>query len=105
MWLLQKWKKSDSLLQLSLNDSTDMRDTFIYKLSKTKGNTQIDYTDASWKIREDNITNEVAVFFCVGLEYFTNVLLVSSVQDHYAPFHSSRIELPKSLRSNSQECM
>ncbi|CAB4027272.1 FAM135B-like isoform X1 [Paramuricea clavata] len=74
MWLLQKWKKSDSLLQLSLNDSTDMRDTFIYKLSKKK-----------------------------GLEYFTNVLLVSSVQDHYAPFHSSRIELPKSLRSNSQE--
>lgn len=37
MWLLQKWKKSESLLQLSLNDSTDMRDTFIYKLSKKKG--------------------------------------------------------------------
>ncbi|XP_028399377.1 protein FAM135B-like isoform X3 [Dendronephthya gigantea] len=74
MWLLQKWKKSESLLQLSLNDSTDMRDTYIYKLSKKK-----------------------------GLEYFTNVLLVSSVQDHYVPFHSSRIELPKSLRTNSQE--
>ncbi|XP_046857546.1 protein FAM135A-like isoform X2 [Xenia sp. Carnegie-2017] len=75
MWLLQKWKKSDSLLQLSLNDSADMRDTYIYKLSKKK-----------------------------GLEYFTNVLLVSSVQDHYVPFHSSRIELPKSFRGNSLEC-
>ena len=45
------------------------------------------------------------LFLCLGLEYFTNVLLVSSVQDHYVPFHSSRIELPKSSKSNSQECM
>ena len=41
MWLLQKWKKSDSLLQLSLNDSADMRDTFMYKLSKKKGSVAV----------------------------------------------------------------
>ena len=34
---MQKWKKSASLLQLSLNDSTDMRETFLYQLSKKKG--------------------------------------------------------------------
>ena len=31
-----------------------------------------------------------------GLEYFRNVLLVSSTQDRYVPYHSSRIELCKS---------
>ena len=32
----------------------------------------------------------------IGLEYFRNVLLVSSTQDRYVPYHSSRIELCKS---------
>lgn len=37
MWLMQKWKKSGSLLQLSLKDHTDPRQTFLYKLSQKTG--------------------------------------------------------------------
>ena len=37
MWFMQKWKKSGSLLQLSLKDHPDVRQTFIYKLSTKPG--------------------------------------------------------------------
>ena len=37
MWLIQKWKKAGSLVQLALNDSTDPRETFMYRLSLTNG--------------------------------------------------------------------
>ena len=30
--------------------------------------------------------------YFLGLQYFKNILLVSSVQDHYVPYHSARIE-------------
>lgn len=33
MWIMQKWKKSGSLLQLSLKDHPDLQKTFLYKLS------------------------------------------------------------------------
>ncbi len=33
MWIMQKWKKSGSLLQLSLKDHSDLQKTFLYKLS------------------------------------------------------------------------
>ncbi|XP_071485952.1 protein FAM135A-like [Diadema antillarum] len=64
MWLMQKWKKSNSLLQLALRDHTDLRQTFLYKLSKAPG-----------------LTN------------FKHVVLVGSLQDRYVPIHSARIEL------------
>ena len=38
---MQKWKKSDSLLQLSLHDHPDPRQTFIYRLSQSEGNVTI----------------------------------------------------------------
>ena len=34
---MQKWKKSGSLLQLSLKDHPDPRQTFLYKLSQKTG--------------------------------------------------------------------
>lgn len=37
MWFMQKWKKSGSLLQLSLKDQQDPRQTFLYKLSQKPG--------------------------------------------------------------------
>ena len=37
LWFMQKWKKSDSLLQLSLHDHPDPRQTFIYRLSQSEG--------------------------------------------------------------------
>jgi hypothetical protein len=67
MWFMQKWKKSGSLLQLSLRDASDVRDTFLYRLSQR-----------------------------CNLCHFKNVLLCGSSQDRYVPLHSARIELCKS---------
>eukprot|EP00026_Physarum_polycephalum_P001066 Phypoly_transcript_01067.p1 GENE.Phypoly_transcript_01067~~Phypoly_transcript_01067.p1 ORF type:complete len:1167 (+),score=163.07 Phypoly_transcript_01067:204-3704(+) len=64
MWVWQKWSNSACLLQLRLMDHPDPTKTYLYKLSQKK-----------------------------GLEYFQNILLVSSEQDLYVPFHSARIEL------------
>lgn len=69
---MQKWKKSGSLLQLSLKDASDVRQTFLYKLS-VKSN----------------------------LHYFRHVLLCGSSQDRYVPIHSARIELCKSAIKDS----
>ncbi|XP_059470771.1 protein FAM135B isoform X2 [Neocloeon triangulifer] len=66
MWFMQKWKKSGSLLQLSLKDSPDVRQTFLYRLSQKS-----------------------------NLHCFKNILLCGSSQDRYVPLHSSRIELCK----------
>ncbi|KAG2464785.1 protein FAM135B [Polypterus senegalus] len=64
LWLMQKLKKSGSLLQLTFRDNTDPRKTFLYLLSQKP-----------------------------GLQYFKNVVLVASPQDRYVPFHSARIEM------------
>jgi hypothetical protein len=34
MWLIKKWKQSDSLKQLSMTDTSNKEDSFIFKLSK-----------------------------------------------------------------------
>ncbi|KAM9496381.1 protein FAM135B [Clarias gariepinus] len=67
LWLMQKLKKSGSLLQLTFRDHQDPRQTFLYTLSQKP-----------------------------GLQFFKNVVLVASPQDRYVPFHSARIELCKS---------
>ncbi|CAH2286006.1 Hypothetical predicted protein [Pelobates cultripes] len=66
LWLMQKLKKSGSLLQLTLRDNADLRKSFLYQLSQKP-----------------------------GLQYFKNVVLVASPQDRYVPFHSARIEMCK----------
>lgn len=72
IWIMQKWKKSGSLLQLSLKDNQDLYKTFLYKLSMKP-----------------------------SLEYFKHVLLVASPQDRYAPYHSARIEMCKAAMKDS----
>ncbi|XP_061597664.1 protein FAM135B [Cololabis saira] len=64
LWLMQKLKKSGSLLQLTFRDHEDPRKTFLYLLSQKP-----------------------------GLQFFRNVVLVASPQDRYVPFHSARIEM------------
>ncbi|KAK6491259.1 protein FAM135B-like [Huso huso] len=64
LWLMQKFKKSGSLLQLTFRDHSDPRKTFLYLLSQKP-----------------------------GLQHFKNVVLVASPQDRYVPFHSARIEM------------
>nr|CAD7600961.1 unnamed protein product [Timema genevievae] len=66
MWFMQKWKKSGSLLQLALRDTSDVRQSFLYRLSQRS-----------------------------NLHHFRNVLLCGSSQDRYVPLHSARIELCK----------
>lgn len=79
MWVMQRWKKSGSLLQLALKDSPNIRDSFVYRLSEQP-----------------------------GLDLFRYVLLVSSLQDRYVPYHSTRVELCKAaVKDNSEvgECL
>eukprot|EP01083_Nonionella_stella_P028526 78569_1 len=63
-YLMRSWKKSLCLQQLSLTDHENPRKTFLYKLSKKE-----------------------------SLRKFRNVLLVSSPEDRYTPYHSTRIEM------------
>ncbi|XP_077496617.1 protein FAM135A isoform X1 [Amblyomma americanum] len=72
MWFMQKWKKSGSLLQLSMKDTADVRQSFLYKLSQKP-----------------------------GLEFFKHVLLFGSLQDRYVPIHSARIELCKAAAKDT----
>ncbi|KAH8259274.1 hypothetical protein KR026_001549 [Drosophila bipectinata] len=73
MWFMQKWKKSGSLLQLCMRDTTDMRNSFLYRLSQRS-----------------------------TLHHFKNILLCGSSQDRYVPAHSARLELCKAaLRDSS----
>ncbi|KAI1894720.1 hypothetical protein AGOR_G00118650 [Albula goreensis] len=73
LWFMQKWKKSGSLLQLTCRDNTDPRRTFLYQLSQK-----------------------------AGLQFFKNVVLVSSLQDRYVPYHSARIEMCKPALKDRQ---
>merc|ERR1711879_587352 len=63
LWLVKKLRASHCLEQLSLEDDSQPERCFLYRLAETP-----------------------------GLEYFQHVALVSSFQDHYAPFESARIE-------------
>jgi len=68
LWAIRMFNKSGCLDQLSLNDHKNPRQTYMYKLAKRK-----------------------------GLEYFKNILLVSSMEDKYTPYHSARIEIPEGV--------
>ncbi|XP_057428796.1 uncharacterized protein LOC130722164 isoform X2 [Lotus japonicus] len=64
LWLLKKIKGTQCIHQLTFTDDHDLENTFIYNLSKMK-----------------------------TLANFKNVILLSSPQDGYVPYHSARIEL------------
>ncbi|XP_020234520.1 protein FAM135B isoform X2 [Cajanus cajan] len=63
LWILKKVKGTQCIHQLTFTDDPDLENTFIYNLSK-----------------ENTLAN------------FRNVLLLSSPQDGYVPYHSARIE-------------
>ncbi|KAJ4701539.1 hypothetical protein OWV82_024770 [Melia azedarach] len=64
MWLLKKLKNTQCIHQLTFTDDPDLKNTFFYKLSKQK-----------------------------TLDSFRHIILLSSPQDGYVPYHSARIEL------------
>lgn len=72
MWFMQKWKKSGSLLQLSLRDASDPRRSFLYRLSERS-----------------------------QLHHFKHILLCGSGQDRYVPLHSARLELCKAAAKDT----
>ncbi|XP_071721425.1 uncharacterized protein [Rutidosis leptorrhynchoides] len=63
LWLLKKLKNTRCIHQLTFTDDVDLENTFLYKLSKQK-----------------------------TLESFKSIILLSSPQDGYVPYHSARIE-------------
>lgn len=74
MWFLKKWRKSKCLQQLSMTDSKNMEETFIYQLSCAK-----------------------------GLAWFKNIALLSSHQDQYVPFDSARIQICKRANDDAKK--
>uniref|UniRef100_A0A7N0TVR9 DUF676 domain-containing protein n=1 Tax=Kalanchoe fedtschenkoi TaxID=63787 RepID=A0A7N0TVR9_KALFE len=64
LWLLKKFKNTQCIHQLTFTDDPDLRNTFLYKLCKQK-----------------------------TLDNFRNIILLSSPQDGYVPYHSARIEV------------
>ncbi|XP_014504647.1 protein FAM135B isoform X2 [Vigna radiata var. radiata] len=63
LWLLKKLKGTQCIHQLTFTDDQDIQNTFLYKLCKRK-----------------------------TLNHFKHIILVSSPQDGYVPYHSARIE-------------
>jgi hypothetical protein len=76
LWVLKKWRKAKSLQQLTMTDSKNSRETFIYKLSERE-----------------------------GLNWFKSVVLVSSYQDSYAPYDSARIEIQGKIKGDIYSTM
>ena len=64
MWGLRRWKGAQCITELSLKDVDEPTATLLYRLSTQP-----------------------------SLGAFRNVLLVSSSQDRYVPYHSTRIQL------------
>lgn len=64
LWLLKKLKGTQCIHQLTFTDDIDLQNTFFYKLCKQK-----------------------------TLDSFKNIILLSSPQDGYVPYHSARIEM------------
>lgn len=62
--MLQKFKGSNCLKQLTMHDQPNPRDTCLYRISKME-----------------------------GLQHFQKIYLFSSRQDNYAPYESARIEI------------
>lgn len=73
IWVLKRWKKSKCLEQLTMTDSKDSRNSFLYQLSNYQ-----------------------------GLNWFKNILLISSYQDRYVPVESARIELMQKAIEDSK---
>ncbi|KAK8473113.1 hypothetical protein PHAVU_001G063050 [Phaseolus vulgaris] len=63
LWLLKKLKGTQCIHQLTFTDDQDIQNTFLYKLCKQK-----------------------------TLDHFRHIILLSSPQDGYVPYHSARIE-------------
>ena len=74
IWVLNRWKGSKSLEQFMQNDNSDLNETCLYKLSEYN-----------------------------GLNWFKYVYFLSSHQDNYSPYESSRIQFNSNSLSNDKK--
>jgi len=76
LWAMQAFNKPKSIKQLSMGDSSHIKDTFMYKVSEFK-----------------------------GMKWFKHIMLFSSIQDGYVTFDSARIQIFKntSLYDNASK--
>ncbi|KAK4800864.1 hypothetical protein SAY86_021351 [Trapa natans] len=74
LWLMKKLKGTRCIHQLTFSDDPDLQNTFLYKLCKHK-----------------------------TLENFKNIVLLSSPQDGYVPYHSARIEFCQASVTDSSK--
>ncbi|KAL4470949.1 hypothetical protein ABPG72_013536 [Tetrahymena utriculariae] len=74
LWFMKAWNKSESLKQMTLVDKKNLRETFIYQLAKQ--------TD---------------------LSKFKTIILFSSPQDQYVPYHSARMQQTTKQHSDSKQ--
>lgn len=72
LWYIHRFESADSLKQMMLTDSPDIRKTYLYRLSKDKG-----------------LTN------------FKNILLLGSSEDYIVPLHSAHIKLAKHIAKDN----
>lgn len=74
LWLLKRFKGAQVMHQLTFTDQPDIRECYLYKLS------------------------QMSTF-----EHFQHVVLLSSPQDRYVPYHSARIEMcPAAMRDTKR---
>ncbi|KAJ8610474.1 hypothetical protein CTAYLR_007762 [Chrysophaeum taylorii] len=73
MWALQHLHQSQFMNELQLIDADDMQDSFMYKLSQSK-----------------------------GFEYFRYVVLVGSTQDCYVPMHTAHATIPRPAETDKK---
>lgn len=65
LWFMRKMNKVKSLDQLAMEDAESLKDSFLYKLSQSG-----------------------------TLRNFRKIILLSSSEDSYVPWHSARISYP-----------
>lgn len=63
LWVINSMKKCTSILQMTMQDNPDLKETFLYKLSEKP-----------------------------GLEWFNRLVFVGSHQDLYVPYYSARMQ-------------
>eukprot|EP01018_Ginkgo_biloba_P031848 Gb_35845 [translate_table: standard] len=74
LWLLKKLKGSPCMHQLTFTDETDIHSCFLFKLSQEK-----------------------------TFEHFQNIVLLSSPQDRYVPYHSARLKICQAATRDSKK--
>ena len=63
LWMINYWKKCQSIMQLTMADSQNIEECLLFQLSKKK-----------------------------GLEWFKKVTFIGSHQDLYVPYYSARVQ-------------